>query len=159
VFGFLRLLDPLRPTAPRLDYVAALLSFRRKLRVFVPAIAGWPGSFLDNINIAFIIASAVKIVFSLSCDPAHGRLLRLCGAPFQRHHSGSRGSEPHRHPAHPLRFKKDLPFSGLLQPMADWPQFILKEDFTRARQDLLLLARPLPDHGARAAHRRRGALR
>jgi len=118
------------------------------------------GSFLDNINIAFIIASAVKIVFFsfLVILPMVAYSVyaeRRFSAIIQDRVGPNRTGIP----LTLFGFKKDLPFSGLLQPMADGLKFILKEDFTPGHVKTFYYWLAPADHGARAAHRRRGALR
>lgn len=89
------------------------------------------GSFLDNINIAFLIASAVKIVFFsfLVILPMVAYSVyaeRRFSAIIQDRVGPNRTGIP----LTLFGFKKDLPFAGLLQPMADGLKFILKEDLT-----------------------------
>lgn len=89
------------------------------------------GSFLDNINLAFIIASAVKIVFFsfLVILPMVAYSVyaeRRFSAIIQDRVGPNRTGIP----LTLFGGKRDIPFAGLLQPMADGLKFILKEDFT-----------------------------
>ncbi len=89
------------------------------------------GNFLDSINLAFIIASAVKIVFFsfiviLPMVAYSVYAERRVSAIIQDRVGPNRTGIP----LTLFGFKRDLPFAGLLQPMADGLKFILKEDFT-----------------------------
>jgi NADH-quinone oxidoreductase subunit H len=89
------------------------------------------GSFLDNINLAFLIASAVKIVFFsfLVILPMVAYSVyaeRRFSAIIQDRVGPNRTGIP----LTLFGGKRDLPFAGLLQPMADGLKFILKEDLT-----------------------------
>jgi NADH-quinone oxidoreductase subunit H len=89
------------------------------------------GSFLDSINLAYVIASAVKIVFFsfLVILPmvAYSVYFERRGSAVIQDRVG-----PNR-TGIPLTLfggKKDIPFAGLIQPLADGLKFLLKEDFT-----------------------------
>ncbi|QIF04790.1 complex I subunit 1 family protein [Roseimicrobium sp. ORNL1] len=89
------------------------------------------GSFLDSINLAYLIASAVKIVFFsfLVILPmvAYSVYFERRGSAVIQDRVG-----PNR-TGIPLTLfggKKDIPFAGLIQPLADGLKFLLKEDFT-----------------------------
>ncbi len=94
------------------------------------------GGFLDSINLAFIIASAVKIVFFtfLVILPMVAYSVyaeRRVSAIIQDRVGPNRTGIP----LTLFGFKKDIHIfgiGGLLQPMADGLKFILKEDFTPA---------------------------
>ena len=87
--------------------------------------------FLNNINLAFIIASLVKIVFFtfvvILPMVAYSVYAERRGSAIIQDRVG-----PNRTgiPMTLFGFKKDIPLSGLLQPMADGLKFLLKEDFT-----------------------------
>jgi NADH-quinone oxidoreductase subunit H len=89
------------------------------------------GSFLDSINLAYLIASAVKIVFFsfLVILPmvAYSVYFERRGSAVIQDRVG-----PNR-TGIPLTLfggKKDIPLAGLIQPLADGLKFLLKEDFT-----------------------------
>jgi len=89
------------------------------------------GSFLDSINLAFLIASAVKIVFFsfLVILPMVAYSVyaeRRFSAIIQDRVGPNRTGLP----LTLFGAKKDFSFAGLLQPMADGLKFILKEDLT-----------------------------
>lgn len=89
------------------------------------------GSFLDSINLAFLIASAVKIVFFsfmviLPMVAYSVYAERRFSAIIQDRVGPNRVGIP----LTLFGMKRDLPFAGLLQPMADGLKFILKEDLT-----------------------------
>lgn len=91
------------------------------------------GSFLDSINLAFLIASVVKIVFFsfLVILPMVAYSVyaeRRISAIIQDRVGPNRTGIP----LTLFGGKRDLPFAGLLQPMADGLKFILKEDLTPA---------------------------
>lgn len=89
------------------------------------------GGFLDSINLAYVIASLVKIVFFsfLVILPmvAYSVYFERRGSAVIQDRVG-----PNR-TGIPLTLfggKKDIPFAGLIQPLADGLKFLLKEDFT-----------------------------
>ncbi len=91
------------------------------------------GSFFDSINLAFIIASAVKIVFFafmviLPMVAYSVYAERRFSAIIQDRVGPNRTGIP----LTLFGFKRDFSFAGLFQPMADGLKFILKEDFTPA---------------------------
>ena len=91
------------------------------------------GSFLDSINLAFLIASAVKIVFFsfmviLPMVAYSVYAERRISAIIQDRVGPNRTGIP----LTLFGFKRDLSFAGLIQPMADGLKFLLKEDFTPA---------------------------
>ncbi len=94
------------------------------------------GSFLDSINLAFLIASAVKIVFFafmviLPMVAYSVYLERRISAIIQDRVGPNRTGIP----LTLLGFKKDshiFGIGGLVQPLADGLKFLLKEDFTPA---------------------------
>ena len=91
------------------------------------------GSFLDNINLAFIIASAVKIVFFsfvviLPMVAYSTYAERRISAIIQDRVGPNRTGIP----LTLFGGKRDLPFFGLIQPLADGLKGLLKEDFTPA---------------------------
>lgn len=91
------------------------------------------GSFLDSINLAFIIASAVKIVFFsfmviLPMVAYSTYAERRISAIIQDRLGPNRTGIP----LTILGFKNDLSFAGLVQPLADGLKALFKEDFTPA---------------------------
>lgn len=89
------------------------------------------GSLLDSINLAYLIASAVKIVFFsfmviLPMVAYSVYAERRVSAVMQDRVGPNRTGVP----LTLFGGKKDLPFAGLLQPLADGLKFLLKEDFT-----------------------------
>src|SRR5437763_12217377 len=87
------------------------------------------GGFLDSINLAFLIASTVKIVFFsfiviLPMVAYSVYAERRISAIIQDRVGPNRTGIP----LTLFGGKRDLPFAGLLQPMADGLKFILKED-------------------------------
>lgn len=87
--------------------------------------------FLNNINLAFIIASAVKIVFFtfvviLPLVAYSSLAERRVSAIIQDRVGPNRTGLP----LTLLGFKKDFHLWGLFQPLADGVKFLLKEDFT-----------------------------
>ena len=91
------------------------------------------GSFLDSINLAFIIASAVKIVFFsfaviLPMVAYSTYAERRVSAIIQDRVGPNRTGIP----LTLFGFKRDLPFAGLIQPLADGLKGLIKEDFTPA---------------------------
>lgn len=91
------------------------------------------GSFLDSINLAFIIAAAVKIVFFsfmviLPMVAYSVYAERRVSAIIQDRVGPNRTGIP----LTLFGGKKDIPLAGLIQPLADGLKFFLKEDFTPA---------------------------
>jgi NADH-quinone oxidoreductase subunit H len=91
------------------------------------------GSFLDSINLAFIIAAAVKIVFFsfmviLPMVAYSVYAERRVSAIIQDRVGPNRTGIP----LTLFGGKKDIALAGLIQPLADGLKFFLKEDFTPA---------------------------
>ncbi len=91
------------------------------------------GSLLDSINLAFLIASAVKIVFFsfmviLPMVAYSTYAERRISAIIQDRVGPNRTGVP----LTIFGFKRDLSFAGLIQPLADGLKALLKEDFTPA---------------------------
>ncbi len=91
------------------------------------------GSLLDSINLAFLIASAVKIVFFsfmviLPMVAYSTYAERRISAIIQDRLGPNRTGIP----LTIFGFKRDLSFAGLIQPLADGLKALLKEDFTPA---------------------------
>ncbi len=89
------------------------------------------GSLLDNINLAFLIASAVKIVFFtfmviLPMVAYSTYAERRISAIIQDRLGPNRTGIP----LTIFGFKRDLSFAGLTQPLADGLKALLKEDLT-----------------------------
>jgi len=92
------------------------------------------GSLLDSISLAFIITSVVKIVFFafmviLPMVAYSVYAERRISAIIQDRVGPNRTGIP----LTLFGGKRDLPFAGLIQPLADGLKFLLKEDFTPAQ--------------------------